>query len=162
MTPGTAAHALTVRRTFACSPQEAFDAWTDPEALVRWWGGENMQTLSAAVDLRVGGAYRLTMRNGDYLFAVEGVYREVEPPERLVYTWSWEGLDVDKGRESLVTVEFRERDDATELVVVHEGIETEKSLAFHQGGWADAMQWLEQLLPAAGQVAYDDGGEVGR
>jgi uncharacterized protein YndB with AHSA1/START domain len=137
---------VTVRRTFARPREDVFEAWTDPDALVRWFGGALAQTLSAAVDLRVGGAYRLAMRSGAQVFALEGVYREVEAPERLVYTWRWDGLDIDEGRESLVTVLFRDREGATEVVVTHEGIRTHESLVFHEGGWTASLEQLGELL----------------
>jgi uncharacterized protein YndB with AHSA1/START domain len=145
---GAAARTLTVRRLFPCPREEVFEAWTNPDALVTWWAGELAETVSAAVDLRVGGAYRLSMRAGGQVFALEGMYEEVEPPERLVYTWRWDGLDVDDGRWSLVTVEFQDRDGATEVVVTHEGIETANSFEFHQGGWTASLQELGQVLEA--------------
>ena len=142
----TTARTLTVRRLFPSPREKVFEAWTDPEALVTWWGGELAQTVSATVDLRVGGAYRLTMRSRGQVFALEGVYEEVEPPARLVYTWRWDGLEVDGGRRSLVTVEFHDRGGATEVVVTHEGTGTTNSFAFHQGGWTASLQRLGQVL----------------
>jgi uncharacterized protein YndB with AHSA1/START domain len=142
------AAALTVRRTIGRPRDEVFRAWTDPDALVSWFGGAKARTLSAAVDLRAGGSYRFTVESGGEVAAVEGVYREVEPPERLVYTWRWDGLDVDDRRWSLVTVEFQDRDGATEVVVTHEGIETANSFEFHQGGWTASLQELGQVLEA--------------
>jgi uncharacterized protein YndB with AHSA1/START domain len=147
--PRAPARALTLRRTFACPRGEVFKAWTDPDALVNWFGGAVGKTLSAAVDLRVGGAYRLMMQSGAEVGAVEGVYRDVQPPERLVYTWRWDRTDIDGGRESLVAVEFRDRDGATEVVITHEGVDTEASWAFHERGWAASLDRLGQELPPA-------------
>jgi uncharacterized protein YndB with AHSA1/START domain len=123
-----------------------FEAWTDPDALATWFGGAIAETLSATVDLRVGGAYRLTMKNAAQVGSVEGVYREVEPPERLVYTWRWDRPEVEGGRESLVTVEFHDRDGATEVVITHEGIKTDESFAFHVGGWTASLEGLGEVL----------------
>jgi uncharacterized protein YndB with AHSA1/START domain len=145
---GAPTRALTVRRTFACPREDVFAAWTDPDALVTWFGGALARTLSAAVDLRVGGAYRLTMQSGENVAAVEGVYGEVEPPERLVYTWR---LDIPAGTEqSLVTVAFHDRDGATEVVVTHAGLATQESYEFHQGGWSASLDRLGEVLPAGG------------
>jgi uncharacterized protein YndB with AHSA1/START domain len=149
---GAAARTLTLRRTFGRPREEVFDAWTDPDALATWWGGAFAKTLSAAVDLRVGGAYRLTMQSGAQVAAVEGVYQEVELPERLVYTWCWDRPEIDGGRQSLVTVEFLDRDGGTEVVVTHEGIETEESFAFHMGGWTASLEGLRQVLPPAAET----------
>jgi uncharacterized protein YndB with AHSA1/START domain len=145
--PGAPARVLTVRRTFACPREEVFKAWTDPDALVTWFGGAVGKTLSAAVDLRAGGAYRLMMQSGDEVGAVEGVYRDVQPPERLVYTWRWDRANIDGGRESLVAVEFHDRDGSTEVVITHEGVDTEASWAFHGRGWAASLDRLGHVLP---------------
>jgi uncharacterized protein YndB with AHSA1/START domain len=148
--PGAPARPLTLRRTFACPREEVFRAWTDPDALALWFGGALAETRSAAVDLRVGGAYRLTMQSGAQVAAVEGVYQEVAAPERLVYTWRWDRPDLEGGRQSLVTVEFRDRDGATEVVVTHEGLETEESFSFHEGGWVASLEQLGDVLPERG------------
>jgi len=145
---GAPARSLKLRRTIARPREVVFDAWTDPDALMRWFGGALGQTLSAAVDLRVGGAYRLTMESGAQVGAVEGVYREVERPDRLVFTWRWDRLEIDGGQESLVTVEFRDHDGETEVVVIHEGID--ESLAFHVGGWTASLERLREVLPPNG------------
>lgn len=145
------ARLLTVRRKLPCRQEEAFTAWTDPDALVAWFGGDLAKTLSAAVEPYVGGSYRVTMQRGDELAAVEGVYLEVEPPQRLVFTWRWDRAEIEEGRESIVTVEFLDQQDATEVVITHEGIRTESSFAFHVDGWAFVMERLERYL--AGSLA---------
>jgi uncharacterized protein YndB with AHSA1/START domain len=147
---GAPARGLTLRRTYPCAREEVFAAWTEPDALASWFGGAVAETLSAAVDLRVGGAYRLTVQNGAQVGSVEGVYKEVTPPERLVYTWRWDRTEIEGGRESLVTVEFHDRDGATEVVVTHEGIKTDESFAFHVGGWTASLEELWQVLPLTG------------
>jgi uncharacterized protein YndB with AHSA1/START domain len=135
-----------MRRTFPCPREAVFEAWTDPGALSTWFGGASARTLSAAVDLRVGGRYRLTMQSGERVGAVEGIYREVTAPERLVYTWRWDRPRTESGGQSLVTVEFHERGGETEVVLTHEGLETDESLAFHEGGWTASLEGLEQAL----------------
>ena len=147
---------LTVRRTIARGRADVFRAWTDPDAIVTWFGGALARTLSADVDLRPGGAYRLAMESGSHRFALEGVYRVVEPPERLVYTWRWDGLDIDGGRQSLVTVEFLELGDATEVVITHDGVETDGSVRFHDSGWRTSLERLAAVL-APGAIAGVDG-----
>ena len=147
---GAPARTIKLRRTFACPPREVFDAWTDADALVAWFGGKVGKTVSAAVDLQVGGGYRLTMQRGLEVGAVEGVYLEIEPPERLVFTWRWDRPEIEDRRESVVTVEFHDRDGATEVEITHEGIKTESSFAFHVGGWTTVLGGLEQYLPAGG------------
>lgn len=136
------ARAVTVRRTLALPREEVFEAWTDPEALMTWFGGASARTLDAAVDLRPDGRYRLTVESGAQVGSIEGSYVIVERPQRLVFTWCWDRRDIDGGRESLVTVEFHDRDGATEVVVTHEGLETSDSSAFHLRGWTASLEQL--------------------
>jgi uncharacterized protein YndB with AHSA1/START domain len=155
---GAEARVLTLRRTIARPRDDVFQAWTDPDALMTWFGGAMAKALSAAVDLRVGGTYRLTMQSGAGIAAVEGMYQEVQPPVRLVYTWRWDRPEIDGGRESLVTVEFRDREGATEVVLTHEGIETDESFTFHTRGWTTSLERLGQVLAAAGAAGHGSKG----
>ena len=136
--------ALRLERTFEARREEVFDAWTNPEVLRRWWAaGPDWDTPLAEVDLREGGRYRLTMRDpesGD-AHTVGGVYREVQRPERLVYTWAWEG-DSSESSETVVTVEFTDRDGATDVVLAHEGFSSDESRGMHEHGWVAVLENL--------------------
>ena len=137
---------LNLRRTFKAPRKKVFQAWTDPEELKKWWGPEGYATPPAEVDLRVGGKYRLGMRklpDGE-LFYLSGIYREVRPPEKLVYTWRWEAQP--EHGETLVTVEFRELRDSTEVVLTHERFPTEKARDDHNRGWSGCLDRLAKLL----------------
>ena len=141
------AEALEVRRTFRARAERVFAAWTTPEEMKRWSAPGPLTTPLAEVDLRVGGRYRIHMREPDGAeHRVRGVYREVEPPRRLVYTWAWEGDPQET--DSVVTVEFNERDGATEVVVRHEGLPTKDSRDQHEQGWSGCIAKLEEVLSA--------------
>lgn len=153
MTDGTqAAIGLRLERTFAAPREEVFDAWTNPEVLRRWWAaGPDWDTPAAEVDLREGGRYSLSMRNpesGD-THTVVGEYREVRPPERLVYTWAWEGESPEPG-ETVVTVEFGDRGGETEVVLVHEGLSSEHSRGVHEHGWNGVLENLRTRVFSGG------------
>ncbi|MCZ6491166.1 MAG: SRPBCC domain-containing protein [Acidobacteria bacterium] len=138
---------LTLRRTFQAPREKVFHAWTDPETLKKWWGPEGYETPEAEVDLRVGGRYRLGMRklpDGEVFF-LGGTFREISPPERLVYTWSWEQASMDVG-ETLVTVEFREAGQSTEVVLKHELFPNEETREHHNQGWNGCLDKLTKLL----------------
>jgi uncharacterized protein YndB with AHSA1/START domain len=140
---------LSVARTVAAPRETVFRAWTDPKELMRWWaGGPGMSPALAEVDLRVGGRYRLGMRapDGATEYVCTGVYREVQPPSRLVYTWTWEGQ---AGPETLVTVEFHDRGGATEIVLTHEGFADAASRDQHTAGWNGCLDSLAKTLEAA-------------
>jgi uncharacterized protein YndB with AHSA1/START domain len=137
---------LRLERTYDATPEEVFDAWTNPEVLRRWWMvDEAGRTPEADVDLRVGGSYRLAMEDPGPAGArhtVRGVYREVARPERLVYTWAWEEDDGSTGHESTVTVSFVEEGDRTTVVVEHAGLPDEASRERHSEGWQACLRIL--------------------
>ena len=131
--------ALEVRRIFKAPQRRVFEAWTRPDDLKQWAAPGPMSTPLAQVDLRVGGAYRIHMRSPDGSeHRVHGIYREVDPPRKLVYTWSWE-TDPDV-QDSLVTVEFHDRGDSTEIVLRHEGFLTAAKRDRHSEGWAACLE----------------------
>src|SRR5690242_8965635 len=84
---------IELERRFRASPEALFRAWTEPSALREWWCPPGWISRNIAIDLRVGGVYRIAMAplGGGGLVAVIGEFIEVKPPERLVYTWRWEG-----------------------------------------------------------------------
>jgi uncharacterized protein YndB with AHSA1/START domain len=138
--------AFRLERTFAATPEEVFDAWTNPAVLERWWAREPTWTSPGCdVDLREGGSYTLRMQDerGE-LHVVGGEYREVVRPHRLVYTWSWQGTDgPHPGHVSLVTVEFHDRDGQTQLVLEHSGLASEQSRVGHGEGWNACLDILQ-------------------
>jgi uncharacterized protein YndB with AHSA1/START domain len=139
-----AAVALVVRRTIRASAERVFEAWTRPELLRAWWGPRPVTCSAAEVDLRVGGRYRIVnaLPDGNSL-AIEGEFRVVEAPRRLVYTWR---MGEASQETSLVTVRFEARGAATEVVVVHEEIPSEPVRDSHEKGWDGCLDGLERLF----------------
>ena len=137
---------LKLERTVAAPREEVFRAWTDPEVLRRWWAAQPAwESPLAETDVRVGGRYCLSMRDPDSgdEHTVGGKYVEVVPPERLVYTWTWEGADEDSASAgSVVTVEFREDGEGTTVVLTHDGIADERSRENHAHGWSGCLDNL--------------------
>jgi uncharacterized protein YndB with AHSA1/START domain len=85
---------LRIERTFRAPAQAVFEAWTSEEVMRRWWHAEHdWETTEAEVDLRVGGAVRVVMRNPheDVEYGGGGRYTEIDPPTRLAFTWMWDG-----------------------------------------------------------------------
>ena len=77
-----------------------------------------------------------------------GVFREVRPPEKLVYTWIWGGGDM-AGVESLVTIEFADLGTATELALTHERLPSERACELHEQGWTSSFDCLDESLAGA-------------
>jgi uncharacterized protein YndB with AHSA1/START domain len=140
---------LRIARTLPAPREKVFRAWTDPQAIARWLApGDDFRTTVFELDLRPGGRYRIEMREGGKSHVVAGTYREIRPPERLVCTWRWENEPAHAG-ETLVTLEFFERDGATELVLTHERFEDPASRDEHEKGWAGCLGRLARFLGEA-------------
>jgi len=139
---------LQIRRTFQVPRERVFLAWTDPDRLKQWWGLHSGFAIAVAeYDVREGGGYRLGLNppGQDRPLICRGVYREIRPPERLVFTWSWEPPVPDIG-ETLVVVEFIELGTSTELVITHEPFPSKESRSQHEYGWAGSLSQLERYL----------------
>jgi len=110
----TALERLVLTRTLAAAPETVWRAWTDADALRVWFAQTESPRWLAELDVRVGGRYRLVLREpGGAYYTVRGVYREVVPNRRLAFTWSQHGSPYDG--ESLITVELRPAASGTEL-----------------------------------------------
>jgi len=82
---------LEIVRTIKADPETVFAAWTEPEHLEKWSCPEGLEVTISEVDLTTGGRFTLQMRSPDGVsHTARGVYREIERPGRLVYTWAWD------------------------------------------------------------------------
>jgi uncharacterized protein YndB with AHSA1/START domain len=147
----TEAH-LRVSQTIRATPERLFRSWTDPQLLARWWrmDGPGWRFAGASIDLRVGGEYRIAMTDpaGKTHTAV-GVYREVEPPTRLAFTWDWEDPGHRVG-DTLVSVEIRRVSDTTsEVVLTHEGFADAARIPGHESGWTQLLRLLDRATTEA-------------
>lgn len=141
--------AVHVSRTFAASREKVFGAWIDQAAVKQWFidAADGRWIEEPSLDPRPGGRYRLSGESGGKRWTIGGTYREVTPPERLVFTWEWKDYPEpgDDG-DTLVTVEFFDRGGKTELVLTHEKFTSEASREDHAKGWAGCFDALERLL----------------
>jgi uncharacterized protein YndB with AHSA1/START domain len=136
---------LTLVRKFNAPPAKVWQAWTDPAVMARWIAPSDAFSITVAeADVRVGGRYRFRMEppQGE-ANDVSGVYREVVPVQRLVFTWAWASSPE---RESLVTVELRGLDGRTELTLKHEQFFDDAARDRHGEGWGRCLGRLEPLL----------------
>lgn len=137
---------LRLRRTFAAPRERVFRAWTVPEEMKKWKGPGAMSTPVAEVDLRPGGRYRIHMQppDGTVTHRLVGLYRVVDPPKKLVYTWRWENEP--ELAETLVTVEFLDRGGNTELVLTHELFPNDDARKRHEAGWTACFDKLASVV----------------
>jgi uncharacterized protein YndB with AHSA1/START domain len=137
-----------LERTIAAPREVVFDAWLTADVLKRWWpAGADWETPIAEVDARVGGRLRLVMRSPDgEEFGGTGEFIEIERPERLVYSWTWDGHGAHEGT-NLVEVEFRDVGDGTTLVVLtNRGLPDEEARRAHREGWETSLDNLERVF----------------
>jgi uncharacterized protein YndB with AHSA1/START domain len=112
------------------------------------------ETIFHELDVRPGGHYRIeSLTPEGFIFNLQGTYREIRPPEKLVFTWQWKrtgkgGGDVEEIGETLVTVEFFARGDSTEVVLTHEGFTSAEIRDRHDRGWNGCFDTLTPLLRA--------------
>ena len=141
---------LRLERRYPVAPEKVWRAWTDPEALKRWWGPDANDRVSLAqLDVRVGGRFRIVFggRQGtDH--EVQGVYREVVPNCRLVFTWTWPNTTPE--RESVVTIVFKAAGAGTELDFRHDQFFDEAARDGHLRGWSGALEKLDAYLKYPG------------
>ncbi|RJP37673.1 MAG: SRPBCC domain-containing protein [Phycisphaerales bacterium] len=137
--------ALRFKRIYTARRERLFDAWTDPQRFKKWFGQPSFQVVDARIDLRVGGAYRFEIRMPDGGSSiVSGQYRTVENPSKLEFTWNTVGKKSNV-HDTLVTVEFIDRKDSTELVLTHGGFTDAQTRNAHQEGWTLCLDALEQF-----------------
>jgi uncharacterized protein YndB with AHSA1/START domain len=135
---------LTLKRRLNAPAEKVYAAWTDPEKIVKWFGPDSGPVTKAEIDLRVGGSYNIGFhtQDGEY-HQVGGVYREVVPNERLVFTWAWHTT---KERESLVTITVKPDGAGSMLTLLHEKFFDEAARDGHKRGWSGSLDKLEKLF----------------
>jgi len=137
---------LTIKRRFNAAPEKVFSAWIDPEKVKRWMGPGEVRALRVEGDPRSGGRYRWVMQSPDgEEHDVSGVYREVIPNEKLVFTWAWKSTPE---RESLVTLTFKADGSGTLMTLTHDQFFDEEARDRHRHGWEGAMEKLGKYLAA--------------
>lgn len=141
--------AAVLRRVYDVAPERLFDMWTTPETLQRFLGPRDGRISAIEMDVREGGGYRIGMRLPDgEVWTVKGTYRIVRRPEKLQMTWVWEEDDVRDEHETLLTIDFLQHGNGTELVLTHERFATEESRAGHTRGWTEILETLGEMVKA--------------
>lgn len=139
---------LTLTREFAVPREKVWRAWTDPQALSRWFGpGDTQCVTRAELDVRVGGRYDIAFRTQDgEEHGVSGVYQEVAPPARISFTWAWQSTP---DRVSVVTIELHATaGGGTRLDFRHDRFFDRTARDNHERGWSGTFQKLERFLHA--------------
>jgi uncharacterized protein YndB with AHSA1/START domain len=158
-TSNAAERDLVITRIFDAPRRRVFEAWTEAEHLMRWFGPRGFTTPFCTIDFRVGGAFRYCMRSpeGRDYWGI-GIYREIVSPERIVYTDAFTdadgnpvapshyGMSSSHPAETLVTVTFEEQNGRTKLTLRHGIPETVTERDGTQQGWNELFDRLAELL----------------
>jgi uncharacterized protein YndB with AHSA1/START domain len=137
---------LRLERLIAAPPELLFALWTEPAQLLRWWAPEGYETSVHTLDTRPGGRWRTTLhRSGSPALALSGVYRIVEPPTRLAFSWAWEDDSGARGHETEVMVTFEATPGGTRLVLLQQRFESRQARDRHTAGWSACFDRLTRI-----------------
>jgi uncharacterized protein YndB with AHSA1/START domain len=136
-------------RVFDAPRALVWEACTNPEHVRQWYGTACMGVVSCEIDLRVGGRFRYVLRGpdgNDYAFS--GVYREVDPPARVVNTWSFEAMP---GHEAVETATFEEDEEGRTTMRMSIVFQTPEDYAGWAGsgafgGWSETLDRLAEVV----------------
>lgn len=150
---------LTITRIFDAPRELVWKAWTEPEHVMRWWGPKDFTSPVCRLDLRVGGKYLFCMKSPDgQEFWSTGVFREIVPMERLVYTDSFAdeqgnvvpashyGMSEDFPIELLVTLTFEDYQGKTKMTLTHLGLPAGEMTDLTEAGWNESFDKLAESL----------------
>lgn len=133
---------VVVKRVIKAGRDELFEAFTDPRIMTRWFYPFEGWRVEVKSSLGVGGSYSIVMFEPDGgTYAHTGEYRDIQPPERLVFTWN-----SDHVQGSVVTVTLAEVEGGTEVTITHDLLPTEKMREDHRKGWTGCLNNLDKLF----------------
>jgi uncharacterized protein YndB with AHSA1/START domain len=135
---------VTIVRRIKAPPARVWAAITRPEQMLQWWGPDAGPTLKAEADVRPGGRFSVVFRLLDGSeHNPTGVYQEVVPEKKLVFTWEFAGSPEP---DSLVTFHLAPFEGGTELTLLHERLPDEEARQSHEAGWSGLLDKLPVFL----------------
>lgn len=140
-------HELVIERSLSASPQKVYEAWTNPEVLVKWWGPVGMSIPVCEMDVVEGGNWKTTMANdegGEY--TVTGQYKTLSPHDHIAFTWAWSQEDGSRGHETIVNVVLEETSGGTKMTMTQKEFRDVEQRDNHNSGWTSSFTKLENIL----------------
>ena len=138
-------HSVQIEWNFSHPPAKVWQAWTDPSIAQLWFGSDPAgKVLDASFDVRVNGSFSVTFVNSDGTeFTCQGVYQEIDAPNRLVFTWGWTNQpEVNE----LITLQFAPAEGGTSMLFEQSNIDLGTALHNYAEGWQSTFQKLEKAL----------------
>jgi uncharacterized protein YndB with AHSA1/START domain len=143
---------FTLVRQYDATPEQIWRAWTDPDEVAEWWHPAGMTTPreTVSIDATVGGRYTYTMVDDvtGQSYPTGGVYRELVPNERLVFTWG--EPDAAESEAPVVTLTIESLGELSRLTFDIRGVEGMAGDGSFYDGWESA---LDELAEHLGQTA---------
>jgi uncharacterized protein YndB with AHSA1/START domain len=137
---------LKFSRKFEAKPEVVFKALTHADLIKKWFGPQGYICPEVKVDLRVGGNYHIEMKPPEgEIIKLNGVYKVVDPPNALEYTWQWEEPDA---KETGVRVQFNPSGNCTEVIVEQGEFANAESKEGHEQGWLASFERLQEVIRA--------------
>ena len=133
---------LKIEKQLSCTTEAAFKAWTTPASMAAWYSPMGESNIPVH-DLTVGGAYQIDMIGEDAVHVHRGKFMEIDPPQKLVFTWTSDGTGQ---KETLVTITFVHNDEGTLLTLVHEDFAETEMVEKHTGGWSVILDKLAGMV----------------
>jgi len=135
---------LEIKRVFDAPRDLVFKAWTEEKRMAQWWGPEGFTVPFLEFDMQPDGKWRACLRGPDGTnYWQHGVCQRVMPPELLMFTYAW---DEDPLHTMLVTVQFVERGQKTEMIFGQRLFKSAEQRDSHQGGWSSSFNRLTAYL----------------
>ena len=151
--------AVEITRIFDAPRELVWQAWTDPQHLMRWWGPKDFTAPACKIDLRVGRKYHFCMRSPDGQdYWNKGIFRELVERERIVYTDSFAdaegnsvpatfyGMGADIPFEMVLTVTFEELDGKTKMTLHYVDFSSREMSEMTHAGWNESFDKLAESL----------------
>ncbi|MGE2832996.1 SRPBCC family protein [Mycobacterium sp. SMC-4] len=135
-----------IQRVLPAPPEDVFDEWLDPDALMEWMCPRPSRCVAVHVDPRVGGRVRFDVDDEGTLVLITGQFLDLERPNLLRFTWSHSGW-TDPTTSSIVRVTFEPVGDSETLMSIEHALLPPEAFDDHEHGWAVTADQLATLLP---------------
>ena len=137
---------LTMNRNFKSPKKDVYEAWTNKEALIKWFApAKEFTTVVHKLELNIGGKYHIEMIETSGLsHVIHGEYVALNPYDQIVFTWKWESDEQEV--DSLVTIDLKENNGSTNMTLTHEKLESQNSVDLHSEGWMGCLAQLSNFI----------------
>jgi len=133
---------LTVKRTMNADKKTVFKALTDQNVMEKWFfAGPDGWSASVKSTAKVGEEYQIDMHGENDTYSHTGVYNEIIPNEKIVFTWNSHVV-----QDTVVTITLAEKNGSTEVTLVHEFMPNKKALENHTKGWTVILERLDHVV----------------